>query len=79
MYTLYVYIFANCLFAKSVLYVVQVQGIEDTTMKNVVRSLDGETCFDVEELSALFTVYKVSGITWSCPFTPAGMPDILYF
>ena len=28
-------------------------------MKNVIRSLDGETCFDTDELSALFTLYKV--------------------
>lgn len=30
-------------------------------MKNVVRSLDGETCFNMDELSALFTLYKVGG------------------
>lgn len=28
-------------------------------MKNVIRSLDGETCCNTDELSALFNLYKV--------------------
>ncbi|XP_067937968.1 TBC1 domain family member 9-like [Watersipora subatra] len=51
-----------------------VQGIEDTTSKNVVRSLDGETCFDFAELSALFTLYKEeyqASIYWRTGEKPA--------
>ncbi|KAF6041305.1 TBC1D8 [Bugula neritina] len=51
-----------------------VQGIEETTMKNVIRSLDGETCFDIDELSALFTLYKEeyqASIYWRTGEKPA--------